>query len=81
MGNRKSAKREKLTLKGYYESLGDPRKKMREDIASGCGVTIQTVYRWINGESTPNKLQKEKISEILGVEVGSLFTEKEVTLC
>lgn len=57
----------KLTLKGYYESLGNPQKDLREKIAAECGVSMATVFRWLSGDSTPNKLQREKIAEIIGV--------------
>lgn len=63
----KRNKMEKITLKGYYESLGNPQKELRETIATKCGVTMATVYRWLNGESTPSKLQREMIAKIMKV--------------
>lgn len=62
----------KITLKGYYESLGNPQKELRETIASKCGVTMATVYRWLNGETTPNKLQREMIAEIMNLKSNDL---------
>ena len=57
----------KLTLKGYYETLGNPQKNLRERIATECGVTTATVFRWLSGEIVPDKLKREKIAEIIGV--------------
>lgn len=62
----------KITLKGYYEELGNPQKDLREKISSECGVSMATVFRWLSGDTTPNKLQREKIAEIIGVSGVSL---------
>jgi transcriptional regulator with XRE-family HTH domain len=66
----------KMTLKGYYEELGKrstPQKEFRDLIARECGVTSMTVYRWLSGEITPDKLKRDKISEITGMTVEELF--------
>ena len=69
----------KCPLKDYYDSLAveDPRVQLRNKLAKECGVTIMTVYRWINGEIIPDKLKREKISEIVGIAVDELFPEAE----
>lgn len=61
-----------MTLKSYYERLGQPQRELRERIAKECGVSLATVYRWLSGETTPLKLQREKIAEILGVTVNDI---------
>lgn len=65
MSTIKSQRDNKITLKGYYESLGRPQADFRERIIKECGITIATFYRWMNGQSKPNKLQREKIEEIV----------------
>lgn len=69
----------KCPLKNYYDNLTveDPRVQFRNKLAKECGVTIMTVYRWINGEVIPDKLKREKIAEIVGVSVDELFPEIE----
>lgn len=66
-----------MVLKEYYNSLADrttpPKKEFREKIASACGVTEMTVFRWISGEIVPDKLKREKIAEIAGIQVQQLF--------
>ena len=63
----------KITLKGYYNNLGNPQKYLREKIASECGVAPATVFRWLSGETTPNKLQREKIAEVVGVSINDII--------
>lgn len=70
----------KSPLKDYYDSLTveDSRVLLRNKLAEECGVTIMTVYRWINGEVIPDKLKREKISEIVGIPIDELFPEIEM---
>ncbi|WP_059286197.1 helix-turn-helix domain-containing protein [Aquitalea magnusonii] len=42
------------------------------DLASGCNVSRQTVYRWLNGESLPNAEHIHDIAEALGIDEGQL---------
>lgn len=57
----------------YMKSLPYPRTKMVGEIAHRCKVTNTSVYRWIQGKSTPNALCKGLISEYLGMQEGELF--------
>ena len=66
-------KTKKKNLKEYYESLGNPQKELREKIAAECGVSLATVFRWLNGEVIPDKLKREKIGEITGLKEAELF--------
>lgn len=65
----------KKSLKSYYEDLGNPQKTLRERIASECGVSIATVFRWINGDVIPDKLKRSKIAEITGLAEEEIFPE------
>lgn len=66
-----------MALKDYYDGLADrtipPKKEFREKIASACGVTEMTVFRWLSGEVIPDKLKREKIAEIARIPVEILF--------
>lgn len=67
-----------MGLKEYYESLPErvvPKKEFRERIASACGVTEMTVFRWLRGEIKPEKLKREKIAEIVRMPVVELFPD------
>lgn len=68
-----------MALKDYYNSLADrtipPKKEFREKIASACGVTEMTVFRWLSGEVVPDKLKREKIAEIANIPVQQLFPD------
>lgn len=70
-----------MALKDYLLSLSDVRTTERtlmiERIASACGVHTSTVYKWMNGNSKPDKLKQEKISEIVGIPVNDLFKAKQ----
>ena len=61
-----------MTLKDYYVRLGQPQRELRERIVKECGVSLATVYRWLSGDKTPLKLQREKIAEIIGVTVNDI---------
>lgn len=67
----------KITLGCYYESLVDPKKDLREKIADECGVSMATVYRWLSGENSPSKLQREKLAEIIGVKPEDIVFQAE----
>ena len=58
---------DKLTLKDYYDSLRDPQKELREELARGCKTSSSAVYRWLKRETSPTALQREKIAEIIGI--------------
>lgn len=65
-----------MALKEYYEELRNqpvPCDAFRKRIASVCGVSEKTIYRWLNGEVIPDKLKREKIAEITGQPVEKLF--------
>lgn len=71
-----------MALKEYINEFSNhprPSKKAVEilRISNACGVTIQAVYRWVNGETIPDKLAKEKMAEITGISVTELFPKIE----
>lgn len=63
----------KKSLKEYYDSLGNPQKELREKISAECGVSVATVFRWLNGEVIPDKLKRERIVKITGLSEEDLF--------
>ena len=65
-----------MALKEYYAELGTrstPCKEFRDRLVNECGVKPMTVFRWLSGEVIPDKLKREKISEITGIPVEELF--------
>ena len=38
----------------------------QEDLANEIGVNFSTVSRWLNGKTTPNKIQQYHIEKFLG---------------
>ena len=63
----------------YYKKLEEiknqktPKQEFREMIAAACGVAPSTVMRWVSGEIIPEKLKREKVAEILKINVESLW--------
>lgn len=70
-----------MAFKDYIQSISDRRTTERtlmlNRIAEECGVNLSTVYKWINGQSVPDKLKKQKIAEITGKSVEELFNPKD----
>lgn len=65
-----------MTLKDYYESL-DKRQDFIQEVMAKCGLkTESSVYRYLSGRSTPDKLKKEVLSSITGIPVDELFSEE-----
>jgi transcriptional regulator with XRE-family HTH domain len=65
-----------MALKDYYQELGKrstPQKEFRELLARECGVSVMTVFRWLSGDVIPDKLKRDKIAQITGEPVESLF--------
>lgn len=70
-----------MAFKDYISRLSDQRTTERalviERIAKECGVHNSTVYKWINAKVTPDKLKQQKVAEITGLPIESLFELKE----
>lgn len=64
-----------MNLFELYDSLGDktPKTEFREKLTRECGVAEMTLYRWLNGTVTPDKLKREKIAQVTGISVEELF--------
>lgn len=56
-------------IKEKINELGYTQKQFAEEI---LGIKRLALYRKLKGESTFNKLEKEKIKEILGIDIDSL---------
>lgn len=77
-----------MDFKTYYSKLREvknyktPKQEFRETIARACGVAPSTVMRWVSGEIIPEKLKREKVSELLEIPVDQLWPniEEEVTV-
>ena len=43
----------------------------QEELAKGIGVNFSTISRWLNGKTTPNKIQQYHIDKFLKGKAGS----------
>ena len=70
-------KNEKLTLKGYYESLPlrtAPRKEFLKRISERCSVSEQTARNWcIYGMRPQNFMHVKVLSELTGIKIEDLW--------
>ncbi|WP_010416171.1 helix-turn-helix domain-containing protein [Anaerophaga thermohalophila] len=69
-----------MGLKSFYKSIprrnGEtPKQKFVRELSEECGVTPETVYRWINGTSRPDKLKQQRIAEMTNIPVDELFND------
>lgn len=64
-----------MNFKNYCESLKqqDPHAEFKKLIMFECDVTAATFQNWKAGKTIPNKLAKEKISELTNIPVNELF--------
>lgn len=56
-------------IESYDNTRQSPRGAKIEEIAKACHVSISAVYQWINGNSTPAPLYREKVEEVLGEKI------------
>jgi hypothetical protein len=57
-------KKQKLTFKGYWESLKEEPQKLIDELVEATGKSERTIKYYISGEILPDKLTREKIAEI-----------------
>lgn len=65
-----------MALREYYEELKAkdvPADEFRKKIASACGVSEKSVYRWLSGEIVPDKLKRKAIALIAEKKEEDLF--------
>lgn len=74
-----SKNRQKMTLRGYYDSLpssSHPKTEFVNDIAQRTGVSTATVRNWIAYGMRPNNPDHVQIlSEVTGIPVEDLWNE------
>lgn len=63
-------------ISGLSTEVTTEKKIVIQKISDSCGVSINAVYRWINGSSKPDKLKMQQISQITGIPVDNLFQEE-----
>lgn len=64
-----------MAFSDYMKSLPNIRLETIKQLAKACRVNEPTVYRWIQGEFTPDPLKRKVIAETLGVPESELFPE------
>ena len=50
-------------------------EELMHKIIEACHISDRTVYRWLSGESEIPHLAKEKIAEIMNIDIETLFPE------
>lgn len=67
---------EKITLKGYYDSLPaeSPQRKFKKEVMKRCMISTGTFYNWIAGRWPVPEKAKEPIADIAGVPADELFS-------
>lgn len=56
----------------------DPYSIAFDEVVQQTGVSAPTVYRWLSGESIPDKLQRKVIAEILKTDVKELWPDERL---
>lgn len=68
-----------MNFSDYYQSLErvtvSPQKALRLEVMKTCDCSEATVFRWLSGDTKPGKLQREAISNLLGIAQDELFPE------
>lgn len=68
---------EKQTFTSYVSSLSTVKTTEKHEvlkkIATECGVTESTVFRWATGRTVPPILYQQKIAELTNIPVEDLF--------
>ena len=62
-----------MDFSNYMKSLPNTRTETIKLVATECRVSDVTVYRWINGEVTPEPLKRKVIADTLGIPECELF--------
>lgn len=79
MANSFNKNQEKITLRGYYESLPSPSVPKHEfvlEVMNRCKVRETTVYNWINGRTQPSDPKHiEVLCELTGLKAEELWSE------
>ena len=65
--------RKKMNLQQYFEELSQAHIIFRDRVIEACGCSMPTFYRWMRGEKTPSKLEREQLALIIGRPVDELF--------
>lgn len=60
-----------------FREICEEKRRAKEDfvrtILDATGVNIATVYRWVNGSTTPSRRDQKSIADALGSTVEILF--------
>ncbi len=62
-----------MVFSDYMKSLPNTRTETIKLVAKECRVSEVSVYRWINGEVTPEPLKRKVIADTLGIPENELF--------
>lgn len=66
-----------MVFSDYMKSLPNTRTETIKLVAKECRVSDVTVYRWINGEVTPEPLKRKVIADTLGIPECELFPSEQ----
>lgn len=66
-----------MVFRDYIKSLPNQQFDTIKKIAELTSSSVQSVYRWMNGDIIPHPLKQKAIAEYLGMSVGELFPTKQ----
>ncbi len=66
-------KKEKMTFREICKEKCEAKENFVKLLQEATGVSIATVYRWVNGFSKPAKRDRLAIANALGSSVETLF--------
>lgn len=79
MANSFNTKKEKITLKGYYDRLPEPTIPKREfilEIMQRCHVVETTVFNWLSGRTkATDPKHLDALSQITGIAKEDLWED------
>ena len=69
---------EKMTLKGYYDSLSpeSPQLRFKKTVMAACNISTSTFYNWIRGAVAIPDEAKPIIAEVANKSTEELFSDK-----
>lgn len=70
-----------MNIVDFYNAQNDapifPKKEIRDKIRQATGKAEATIYRYLNGQITPDKPTREVIAHALNMDVNVLWPEEK----
>lgn len=66
-----------MVFRDYIKNLPNQQFDTIKKLAELTSSSVVSVYRWMNGNTTPHPLKQKVIAEYLGMSVEELFPTKQ----